>query len=170
MAYVRKTTNKKQVRYSDEVAEEICLRLAEGEHLCEICNEENMPSRVTVFQWTRNKPEFAAKYRQARLDKVETWMDEIITIADDGRNDWMEKKKRNGEIEVVFDKENYGRSRLRIETRLRLAGKIASHLYGERLQTDVNIQNRTTIRVVLEDRTAQPEGALDVVRDRISNS
>jgi hypothetical protein len=37
--------------YSFERAEFICERLAYGESLRQICSDESMPSRRTVFQW-----------------------------------------------------------------------------------------------------------------------
>ena len=40
----------------------------------------------------------------------------MLEIADDARNDWMERQRQDGSTEIKFDKENVQRSRLRIDT------------------------------------------------------
>jgi hypothetical protein len=47
--------------YTEALAEEICLRLAEGESLVSICREEGMPRRAAVFRWLQ------LKLKQTRL-------------------------------------------------------------------------------------------------------
>ena len=58
--------------------------------------------------------------------------DENLEIADDGRNDWME---RHGDEEAgwVANGEHIQRSRLRIDTRKWMASKLAPKKYGDKL-------------------------------------
>jgi hypothetical protein len=70
---VTKKTARKRGRpstYSFERAEVICERLAYGESLRQICSDETMPRRRTVFQWLAKYPEFARLYAEARDDQI----------------------------------------------------------------------------------------------------
>ena len=69
-------------------------------------------------------------------------VDELLEIADDCTNDYME---RNGKL--VFDGEHISRSRLRVDTRKWLLSKALPKLYGDKLTHDGNVSLTTvTIR------------------------
>jgi hypothetical protein len=74
-----------QVRFSQELFDEICRRLASGGDencLRKICAEKGMPDRGTVVDWSRRTPELRAQYEKAFLDRRDTYFDELIEIAD----------------------------------------------------------------------------------------
>lgn len=53
--------------YTDEIAEEICYRLADGEPLLSICRDEHLPHRATVLRWVvKAGHPFADRYFEAR--------------------------------------------------------------------------------------------------------
>lgn len=62
--------------------------------------------------------------------------DELLEIADDGSNDWMEKTVGSGETITVVDHEHVQRSRLRVDTRKWYLSKLAPKRYSEKLATD----------------------------------
>ena len=68
--------------YSVETTEVICERLVYGESLRQICCDETMPSRRTVFQWLAKYPEFARLYTAAREDQIDGLLGENVEIAD----------------------------------------------------------------------------------------
>ena len=69
--------------YSDEVAEQICDRLAEGESLRNICRTEGMPKMTTVLEWVdEDRESFRGRYARAREAKAETVDAKIQEIAD----------------------------------------------------------------------------------------
>ncbi len=70
------------VKYSDEIAEEICNRIADGESLRGICNDPHMPSRPTVAKWMDDNPDFFAKCARARVLQAEAAHDQMILIED----------------------------------------------------------------------------------------
>lgn len=119
--------------YADEVALQICERLANGESLKAICEDEGMPARSTVFKWLAENKPFSDMYARAREEQADAIFDEIIEIADDGRNDWME---RRGEEDAgwVTNGENIQRAKLRIDARKWMAGKLRPKKYGEKLE------------------------------------
>ena len=76
--------------YTQSMADEICRRVAGGERLRAICEEEGMPTFGTVMTWRHSRRDFASMYDVARASQAETLFEEIIDISDDGLNDWMD--------------------------------------------------------------------------------
>lgn len=123
--------------YTPEVAETILGRLRDGETLNAICRAAELPHESTVRLWVRdNREGFTERYTQARLVGYLHMADELVEIADDGRNDWMVRQQKVGEEEIdvsVPNPEAIGRSRLRIDTRKWLLAKALPKVFGEKL-------------------------------------
>lgn len=128
-------------KFSQEVADAICERLANGETLTSICEDENLPAVSTVIKWTQDKEktEFYEQYARAREIGYLRMADEILDCADDGRNDWITRKTRGGGEIEVFNKEAAERSKLRVDTRKWLLSKALPKIYGDKL--DVNAKH-----------------------------
>lgn len=123
--------------YSQQMADLICERLANGESLRTICGDEGMPDKSTVFRWLAAHEDFATIYARAREVQAEVLADELIEIADDGRNDWMER--RGAEDENIGWRENgeaMRRSQLRIATRQWIAERMLPKKYGNKTQLE----------------------------------
>ena len=100
--------------YSQEIADEVCRRLAGGESLRAICRDEGIPDELTVRLWALDDREgFATQYARAREVQYLAIADELLEIADDGRNDWMQRRgndERGGwEFNGVFRDSSDGR-------------------------------------------------------------
>lgn len=121
--------------YNHQVADAICERLCDGESLRSICQDEDMPTRSTVLRWVGLHEEFSAQYAEARKVQADSLFDDILTIADDGRNDWMKKNDPENEG-YVFNGEHYQRARLRLDARKWMAGKLRPKQYGEKQSVD----------------------------------
>jgi hypothetical protein len=67
--------------FTPEIANEICERLAEGESLRTICDEDAMPSRSTVRLWRKGNEAFSAQYAHARECQAETYAEKIVDDA-----------------------------------------------------------------------------------------
>lgn len=122
--------------YTQEIASRICEELAKGRSLRSVCKADDMPCMSTVFNWLHSFPEFLEQYTRAKEESADALVDEMLDIADDAANDWME----------VHDKDNPGyrlngeainRSRLRVDTRKWIAAKLKPKKYGERVQTEL---------------------------------
>lgn len=110
--------------YKEELAAEICERMASGESLREICRDDHMPARSTVFLWiAHNKEGFSDRYAKAFEARMYFHADELLDIADDGKNDWMERQNEGKEAYAV-NGEAIARSRLRVDTRKWLMSKL----------------------------------------------
>lgn len=121
--------------FTQEIADEICERLVEGESLRKICRDERFPSVAAVCRWLGSNEAFREQYAHARVLQADTLADEIIDIADDSSLD----TKIVGEDErEVLNAEFVQRSKLRIDSRKWFAGKLAPKKYGERQTVDLN--------------------------------
>lgn len=122
--------------YTPEIAAEICTRLADGETLRSICRADHMPDERTVRGWALDaKSEFFPHYKKARLLGYHGMADDLVDIADDGTNDYVERERQDGTKHVVFDGEHVQRSRLRVDTRKWLLSKALPKVYGDKLET-----------------------------------
>jgi hypothetical protein len=126
-----------QTVYTQEAADEICRRLAEGETLRQVCRSEHLPGESTVRNWVADDREgFSAQYARAREAGYVRMAEELLEIADDGSNDWMERENSDGSSVTVVDHEHIQRSRLRVETRKWILAKALPKIYGEKIQID----------------------------------
>jgi hypothetical protein len=145
--------------YTPELAATICERIASGESLKGICREEGMPSHVAVLRWALTIPEFRNLYTQAREMQAEILADELLEIADDGRNDWMEKHDQNGQM--IGWRENgeaMRRSQLRIETRKWVAAKLMPKRWGDKNTTELTGPGGAPLAAqVIDTRNLPPE-------------
>jgi hypothetical protein len=97
-----------------------------------------MPNISTVFRWLERHAEFSERYVRARDMQADALADEILDIADDSRNDWVERMNKDGTPsgQYVADSEVINRARLRVDSRKWIASKLKPKKYGERLEIE----------------------------------
>lgn len=122
------------LEFTDEIAAEICERIATTPRgLDFICaNDEALPSPRTVHRWLNDHETFRQSYLRARERQADLIFDECLEIADDCSNDTKIVGGDDYEREVA-NTEWISRSKLRVDTRMRMAGKLAPKKYGEKL-------------------------------------
>jgi hypothetical protein len=137
--------------YSEEIATEILSRMMQGESLRQICRDEHLPHRSTIYDWIANVEfkSFADRYARAREVRADEIFDEMEEIADDGSNDWMLRKQGDDDIEVV-NHEHIQRSRLRIDTRKWQLSKMLPSRYGDKIET--TLKGHPGAPIEIEDR------------------
>jgi hypothetical protein len=120
------------VAFSQEVFDAICEQIAEGKSLRSVCAQDGMPGTTSVMRWLKEDEGGAlrAQYAQARESQADALFDEILEIADDGRNDWTKANDGGGH---EANGENIQRSRLRIDARKWMAGKLRPKVYGDKM-------------------------------------
>ena len=128
--------------YSEEIAAEICAEIADGKPLRQFCRERGIAWR-TVYDWMTAHPEFSARFAHAREIGHDAISEECMEIADDATNDWMEKRDQEGEPtgHYMLNGDHVQRSKLRIETRLKLLAKWNPKKYGEKVTQEVSGPN-----------------------------
>jgi hypothetical protein len=118
--------------YSPELAETICNLLIEGNSLRAIEDMDGMPSKTAILRWVAKHPEFRDQYARALEARTDAHADEILAIADDGHNDWMQKQFGD-DVKWIENGEAIRRSQLRIDSRKWLMSKLAPKKYGDKL-------------------------------------
>jgi len=130
--------------YTPRIANAICEQLAEGKSLRSICEADGMPSEVTVRSWALNDWHgFSAQYSRARELGYHKMADDLMDIADDGRNDYIET-----DVGPVLNSEHVQRSRLRVDTRKWMLSKTLPKIYGDKLALTDPDGGALTINVV----------------------
>lgn len=117
--------------FDAKIGLEVLARISKGETLASICREEGMPSTWTVQRWRKRVPEFDEAFDHAREMGFDALAEECVEIAEDGTNDYVEKRAKDGSTYVALDAEHVQRSKLRIETRLKLLAKWDRKRYGD---------------------------------------
>lgn len=157
-----KGSGRTDTKYTPAIAAEILDRLSDGQSLREICRDDHMPAEATVREWalTENekRPGFPAHYAKAREVGYMRMADELLEIADDGSNDWME---RNGQDNEGWQTngEALQRSRLRVDTRKWLLSKALPKIYGDKLQQEHTSPDGTMTPTVIERVIIRPDDA-----------
>ena len=127
--------------YTQDLADRICAELAEGKSMRNVCKGEDMPSMSTVFKWLRERPDFSQQYTKAKEESADALVEEMLDIADDGTNDWMEQHNQEGEaVGYKLNGEAVQRSRLRVETRKWIAAKLKPKKYSDKVDLNHGVQ------------------------------
>ena len=127
--------NGRPSKYTDKLADKICQMIAQGQSVRSICTKKDMISMQTFFRWLRENDKFREQYARACEERSYMHAEDIIEIADNATNDYMEKLEGDG---YIFNSENVQRSRLRIDTRKWLMSKLNPKVYGDKLDMTTN--------------------------------
>lgn len=106
--------------FTDELALEICERIANGRSLRSVCLDKDMPAMSTVMDWLNNNNDFSEQYRRACEDRETTHFEEMLTIAD----------------EVLPETAEVARAKLRIDTRKWVLARMNPKKYGDKQKDD----------------------------------
>jgi AcrR family transcriptional regulator len=112
--------------------------------LDQIARETGIPTS-TFFGWTHRHEAVAEAYTRAREEQMHLRADEILRIADDSSNDWMDMEIKAGRIVRQFDHEHIKRSEVRIKVRQWIMAKFSPRVFGERLQLEDGREQLTAL-------------------------
>lgn len=125
------STDASRIR-NDLYADLICDAVSSGKTVAQICRELDI-ARHQIYAWIEADKAFATKMEIARAAGYDAIADEALEIADDGTMDTLE----NGKI----DREWVARSKLKVETRLKLLAKWHPKRYGDKLEIESTNRN-----------------------------
>ncbi len=120
----------------DSIVPTICVRLAAGEPMTVICRDIGVSVRV-VNDWRKVDAEISAQFDEARDLGFDAIAADCLAIADDGRRDYA--KGEDGR--EVVDHDHISRSKLRIDTRIKLLAKWDPRRYGDALKLSGDPEN-----------------------------
>lgn len=124
--------------YVEELADEICDRLIEGESMRTICADPHMPDRRTVLRWMDAREDFATSIARARAFQAD-YMDDLIL-----------------ETAMGCTSETSAADRVRIDAFKWRASKLQPKKYGDKVQVagpgqDGEHQVNTKIEMTIVD-------------------
>ncbi|AQW91301.1 hypothetical protein [Elizabethkingia anophelis] len=132
--------------YSAEQKEQIFKSIFEsienGNSLRRALTEASISSK-TFYEWLEADEEKVKQYARATEERADALVDEILDIADDTSQDFIDidmGDEKGSEI-VLAKKPNYEliqRSRLRVDARKWLVGKLAPKKYGDKLDIETS--------------------------------
>lgn len=145
---------------STENADLICQMTASGWSVNQIAKELGC-TEGAIRIWRAEDPIFRDKFNLAKQAQMDMFADELLEIADDGSNDWME---RDGF--TVVNAEHIARSRLRVDTRKWLMAKMAPKRFGDRVEHD----HTGLVDVVysVEDRRQRARAIIDAAFEDVT--
>ena len=116
--------------FTQEIADAICERLADGESLRSICQDDGMPSRMTVFRWLgdHERVSFRDQYVREREEQAEFYAESIIEISDEKE---VEAIYQGEDVKLDLSSSAIARNRLRVDARKWYASKLAPKKYGD---------------------------------------
>ena len=158
------------IPYDEDLAVELCERIAQGEGFLAICKDPRFPSAPTMRRWMAVESTFRLAYTRAREAQMDKWSDDVVEIADEMTAATITRTDKDGqEIEVVTDPTAVQAAKLRIDTRKFLMSKLAPKTYGDKVDvtlsgsvevsalSDEELESRTRARLVtLGVETAGP--------------
>ena len=125
-----------------EVVDHIMNGLSEGKTLTSLCDGPDMPNRSTFIDWINSDPILSHRFARAREIGGDVIAEECLKIADFSALDTLINEKTGN---PQADSEWIARSRLRVDTRLKLLAKWYPKKYGEKL--DIEHSGKTTMEV-----------------------
>lgn len=132
-------------------AQEIIRRLSTGEPLEVICRSVGMPCVSTVHLWREKDKEFAGHFARARAEGYDAIAADALAIADNSTRDTLETPSG-----PKMDSEWVARSRLRVDTRLKLLAKWYPAKYGDKLDvTGIPAGQSVNIVMPIRERIAR---------------
>lgn len=148
---------KSRVVYSDELLNVILDRVSAGEALSAVCSSDDMPTRKAFFEWVAKDPSIKDKYEFAIQMRADGLVDEMLAIADDGTRDTYIDAEGNEKT----DQDVIARSRLRVDARKWLAGKMAPKKYGDRTTLAGDSENPLAV-LTMEQITLNPASRIKI--------
>lgn len=115
-------------------------RISDGESVRGILNNERdkkiYPSRILFNEWIDSDENLAIQYVRACEDRADKIFEEILDIADETSNDVLQMDM-DGTIVERTNHEVIQRSRLRVDARKWMLGKMQPKKYGDSSSLDI---------------------------------
>lgn len=128
--------------YTEELAEAAAQLYASatGDLREVFAARDDMPDLTTLYRWEDKHPGFRDRLTRARQMRAHLMALEALEIADANERDTITRTGRDGAEYEVADHEWINRSRLRVETRLRLAKALNQRVYGDKSEQSGSLE------------------------------
>jgi transposase-like protein len=136
------------VTYSPDLAVRICALVADGMSIRRVCRMEDMPNVNTIYEWIRDKPEFAQMLSQAREDQADSLADDIRDAADTLESMANDRENPPNSAAVQAHK-------VRLDALIWTASKLKPRKYSEKQQIDVTQSSYKDVLQEIADRESK---------------
>lgn len=130
-------------KYTDQLAENICTKIATTrKSLRRICKEEGISVQL-VLNWLTDKPEFLARYARAKEEQADLLVDMMLEVAFNSK----------GDDRAFVGINRIHRDKLKVDTLKFIASKLKPKKYGDKLDmtTDGDKISNVQVTVVKSD-------------------
>lgn len=114
--------------WTQECEDEILERIARGQSVAKICEDDWLPSERAVYKKLDSNPDFVQRYLRARERQADRIFEECLVIADSQEGDVIKVDGKD-----MPNHDYISRAKLRIDTRMRMAGKLRPKVYGDKI-------------------------------------
>jgi hypothetical protein len=122
--------------YDQQIADEICYRLADGQSLREIVKTWYMPSTSMIYRWLDNNLSFRDQYAKARVKQAHCLAERAADMA-------------SGSFEIT----DPSFAKLQLDAIKWTAGKLAPKVYGEKVDLNVGGQEGNPVATIIKWQT-----------------
>jgi hypothetical protein len=123
--------------FTQDIADEICKRMANGETLRKIVLDDHMPVSSAIYRWLDTNQIFKEQYTQARIKQADYYAEMIVDEA--------------------FNSHDAAIGRLRMDALKWAASKIAPKKYGDKVEVEQTGGTALTVSFALPSRSGKPE-------------
>ena len=146
----------------EAVFEELCARVATGRLIAQVCADEDMPNRMTLYRYLAKNENWMLQLSRARMFGQLCVADEIISIAYaiNTTDTWAPQEyytppAENGAeppapVAIARPKLGVDKARIMIQARKWVASKLAPRIFGDNEQLDVGHDVQVTRSDVLD--------------------
>lgn len=124
--------------YMDSLAAMVVQNIANGATLTATCSMPGFPTPWVLRRWCGERPDFAEALNMAQEVRAAVLVDQAQDIADDASNDYIMVLRPDGRYEEVVNHANVQRSKLKVEVRKWVAGRLHRAAWGDSKQVDIN--------------------------------
>ncbi len=142
-------------------AEEIIAWVSNGKTLRDYCRQDDAPGFSTVYDWLAKDNEFALRFARARETGHDVIAEECLAIADDSSDD-VDQTPTGPRANSEFIQ----RSKIRIETRLKLLSKWNPKKYGDKITNEMTGADGGAIQFSDSERAAKIQAIMAAAQQR----
>ena len=123
--------------FTQDIANEICKRMATGETMRKIILDDHMPVSSAIYRWLETNPAFKEQYTQARAMQADYYAEMII--------------------DESFGSHDAAIGRLRMDALKWAASKIAPKKYGDKVEVEQTGNNALAVSFSIPSRLSKTE-------------
>ncbi len=137
----------------ENIFDEVCNRIANGEALSKVLLTEGMPSRPKFYEWIESSQEKINKYARATEMRASLIFDDILEISDN--TELGEKIKSNAQGKEITVGDMIEHRKLKIDARKWVLARMIPKKYGDKVGLEHSGEIKTNTTIIVQDNETQ---------------